>query len=218
MPSEIERRASYRATAIVGGKEVTRTFTKKAGARAWLEEEFLREHPVFGRFPIDPAEIRVPVRVVVEEIRQARLPAQAVPDRHRLLVRGDAGDVLGDRVIELELAALGQQEDPCHGVIDGARPRAEDRLEVVRDAAVMVRHSEPALEHELGDLLFALATYGRKQGIDPEAALRSSLNRFSSRFKHCEQQANAEGKGLRDYEEPELDAMWERAKAAERGE
>ncbi len=73
-----------------------------------------------------------------------------------------------------------------------------------------------ALEHELGDLLFALATYGRKQGLDPEAALRGSLNRFSSRFRHCELAAQSEGKSLRDYDEPKLDEMWERAKAAER--
>ena len=98
----------------------------------------------------------------------------------------------------------------------GPRAKIDEELTELDEAAA--NGDMAALEHELGDLLFALATYGRKQGIDPEAALRSSLNRFSSRFKHCEQQANAEGKGLRDYEEPELDAMWERAKAAERGE
>ncbi len=73
-----------------------------------------------------------------------------------------------------------------------------------------------AVEHELGDLLFALATYGRKQGLDPEAAIRASLNRFSSRFRHCERAAKDDGKDLRDYSEDELDEMWERAKAAER--
>ena len=50
--------------------------------------------------------------------------------------------------------------------------------------------------------------------LDPEAALRGSLNRFSERFRHCELAAQSEGKGLRDYDEPALDAMWERAKAS----
>jgi MazG family protein len=98
----------------------------------------------------------------------------------------------------------------------GPRAKIDEELTELDEAAK--EGDMEALEHELGDLLFALATYGRKQGLDPEAALRASLNRFSSRFAHCEQQAKSEGKDLRDYGEPELDAMWGRAKAAERGE
>jgi MazG family protein len=96
----------------------------------------------------------------------------------------------------------------------GPRAKIDEELQELDDAAR--RGDRAALEHELGDLLFALATYGRKQGLDPEAALRASLNRFSSRFRHCELAARGEGKSLRDYDEAELDAMWERAKAAER--
>ncbi|MFA9469066.1 MAG: nucleoside triphosphate pyrophosphohydrolase [Deltaproteobacteria bacterium] len=96
----------------------------------------------------------------------------------------------------------------------GPRAKVDEELKELDEAAE--NQDMAALEHELGDLLFALATYGRKQGLDPEAALRGSLNRFSSRFRHCELDAQAEGKSLRDYEEPQLDEMWERAKAAER--
>lgn len=96
----------------------------------------------------------------------------------------------------------------------GPRAKIDEELRELDEAAK--NQDMEALEHELGDLLFALATYGRKQGLDPEAALRASLNRFSSRFRHCELAAKNEGKDLRDYDEPELDAMWEQAKAAER--
>jgi MazG family protein len=96
----------------------------------------------------------------------------------------------------------------------GPRAKIEEELAELDEAAE--QGDMEALEHELGDLLFALATYGRKQGLDPEAALRASLNRFSSRFRHCELEAKDAGKGLRDYDEAELDEMWERAKAAER--
>jgi MazG family protein len=96
----------------------------------------------------------------------------------------------------------------------GPRAKIDEELEELDEAA---REGDmEALEHELGDLLFALATYGRKQGLDPEAALRASLNRFSSRFRHCELAAKEAGKDLRDYDEAELDRMWEAAKAAER--
>jgi MazG family protein len=96
----------------------------------------------------------------------------------------------------------------------GPRAKIDEELRELDEAAS--NGDREALEHELGDLLFALATYGRKQGLDPESALRGSLNRFSSRFRNCELAAKADGKDLRDYDEQELDAMWERAKAAER--
>jgi tetrapyrrole methylase family protein/MazG family protein len=95
----------------------------------------------------------------------------------------------------------------------GPRAKVDEELRELDEAAE--KGDVAALEHELGDLLFALATYARKQGLDPEAALRASLNRFSSRFRHCELAAKAEGKDLREYDETELDEMWERAKAAE---
>lgn len=96
----------------------------------------------------------------------------------------------------------------------GPRAKIDEELRELDEAAE--QGDVAALEHELGDLLFALATYARKKGLDPEAALRASLNRFSWRFRHCELAAKADGKDLRQYDEQELDAMWERAKAAER--
>ena len=96
----------------------------------------------------------------------------------------------------------------------GPRAKIDEELKELDEAAES--RDMAGLEHELGDLLFALATYGRKQGLDPEAAIRASLNRFSSRFRHCELAAQADSKSLRDYDEPELDEMWERAKAVER--
>lgn len=96
----------------------------------------------------------------------------------------------------------------------GPRDKIDEELAELDEAAS--NGDAAALEHELGDLLFALATYGRKQGLDPEAALRKSLNRFSERFRHCELAAQSEGKTLRDYSEEGLDVFWERAKAAER--
>jgi MazG family protein len=97
----------------------------------------------------------------------------------------------------------------------GPRAKIDEELQELDEAAA--RGDAAAMEHELGDLLFALATYGRKQGLDPEAALRASLNRFSGRFRHCEEAAKSEGKDLRDYTEAQLDELWERAKALEHG-
>ena len=69
-----------------------------------------------------------------------------------------------------------------------------------------------AMERELGDVLFALASLARKEALDPEAALRGSLDRFSARFSHAETQAHEEGRSLRERTPAELDSLWQRAK------
>ena len=91
----------------------------------------------------------------------------------------------------------------------GPRSKIDEELSEL-DAATTVE----AKEAELGDLLFAIVTWARHNSLDPEAALRGTLNRFSERFRHCELAAAQDGKTLRDYDEAALDGMWERAKVA----
>jgi len=97
---------------------------------------------------------------------------------------------------------------------EGARAKVDEELSEL-DAAMEA--GDPAeMEKELGDLLFAIASLARKRGLDPESALRGTLNRFSARFRHAELAAQADGKMLRDLDEDALDALWEAAKRAER--
>ena len=51
------------------------------------------------------------------------------------------------------------------------------------------------LEDEVGDLLFAVANLARKLGLDPEAALRGTNDKFVRRFHHIEARAQEPGKG-----------------------
>ncbi len=71
---------------------------------------------------------------------------------------------------------------------------------------------------ELGDLLFVLVNVGRRTGVEVEAALRAANDKFRRRFRHVEGAAAARGVALRDLSFEELDALWDAAKAAERGE
>lgn len=70
-------------------------------------------------------------------------------------------------------------------------------------------------EIELGDVLFAAVNVARHIGIDPELALRASTARFEARFRWME--ANSDGRPLDEMGLGELDALWERAKAADSG-
>ena len=70
-------------------------------------------------------------------------------------------------------------------------------------------------EEELGDLLFSLVNAARLYGISPDAALEKTNRKFIRRFTAVEEQAEAQGKTLREMTLPEMEALWTEAKASE---
>jgi nucleoside triphosphate diphosphatase len=73
------------------------------------------------------------------------------------------------------------------------------------------RDSEHVKE-ELGDLLFALANWGRHLGVDAEEALRGANGKFESRFRIMEALASAQGRALESFTATEWEALWAQAK------
>ncbi|MGE0790543.1 MAG: nucleoside triphosphate pyrophosphohydrolase [Sandaracinaceae bacterium] len=69
---------------------------------------------------------------------------------------------------------------------------------------------------ELGDVLFALASWAHKRGHDPELALRTTLDRFGARVRQLEADAKAAGEDLATLGADEIDRRWRRVKAQER--
>jgi MazG family protein len=69
---------------------------------------------------------------------------------------------------------------------------------------------------EFGDLLFAMANVARHLGIDPEAALRGTNEKFMQRFKHIETALEKRGHTPKDSNLAEMDALWDEAKAIEK--
>lgn len=72
---------------------------------------------------------------------------------------------------------------------------------------------EKVLE-EFGDLLFSLVNYARFLEIDPEEALERTNKKFIQRFNYLEAASGREGKKMGEMSLQEMDAYWERAKAA----
>lgn len=72
-------------------------------------------------------------------------------------------------------------------------------------------------EAEFGDLLFVLANLARHLKVDPEAALRRANAKFTRRFAAIEAALADRGKRPEDSTLQEMDALWDAAKATERG-
>ncbi|MDD2581053.1 MAG: nucleoside triphosphate pyrophosphohydrolase [Desulfuromonadaceae bacterium] len=72
------------------------------------------------------------------------------------------------------------------------------------------------MEDELGDVLFAIANLGRFLDLNPEEALRKTINRFQKRFSYVEAELLSQGVPMQNASLEELDTLWEKAKRVER--
>ena len=67
-------------------------------------------------------------------------------------------------------------------------------------------------EEEFGDILFSLVNLSRFLNIDPERALRKSVERFVERFSLMEKLMEKDGKSIKDMNIDEMEKYWEMAK------
>ena len=86
---------------------------------------------------------------------------------------------------------------------------AEETAELEAEAASEDPARNPAVEAELGDLLFTVVNLGRHLGVDAEMALRGCNLRFRQRFRQMEL---ASERPLEELSAPELEELWVRAK------
>jgi MazG family protein len=97
----------------------------------------------------------------------------------------------------------------------GAWAKVEEELQELN-----LRANEGAalahLEDEFGDLFFAMVNYARFIGVNPEIALRATVDKFQRRFTHIEARLAELGKALDDASLEEMDSYWDEAKEAER--
>jgi len=67
-------------------------------------------------------------------------------------------------------------------------------------------------EEEFGDYLFALVNYARFENINPENALRSTVEKFIRRFQFVEDGIRKQGKDIHTSSLQEMDMLWNSAK------
>lgn len=91
-----------------------------------------------------------------------------------------------------------------------ARGKLDEELGEVEQA--LAAGDTAAAEKELGDVLFSLVNWSRKLGLDPEAGLRGSVNRFRDRVAEVEGLAKNRGVALSDLDAAALDGLWDEAK------
>ncbi len=96
--------------------------------------------------------------------------------------------------------------------VSGVRAKIAEELAEC-DAAMQSGEKEKIAE-ELGDLMFAVANLARFYGLDPEAALRATNDKFTTRFQYIERALARRGKTLEQSNLDEMENLWQEAKRA----
>jgi tetrapyrrole methylase family protein/MazG family protein len=105
--------------------------------------------------------------------------------------------------VQRRAARVGFDWEDTAGVLDKLAEEVREYLEA---------RSPEERENELGDLLFTLVNLARREGTDPEAALRGANRRFFQRFAFMEKICRRRGLELAKLTLKEMDELWAEAK------
>lgn len=72
--------------------------------------------------------------------------------------------------------------------------------------------SKENLEKEVGDVFFAMVNYARFLGINPENALRRTIDKFTNRFNYVQKKVKETGKAINESTLEEMDKFWNESK------
>ena len=107
--------------------------------------------------------------------------------------------------IQSKARKVGFDWDETEKAVEKLSEEVEELKQAIREK------SNP--QEELGDVLFAAAKVGRFLGHDSEQALHGTCEKFITRFRRVEEQAD--GKALTEYSIHDLEKMWQNAKQKE---
>jgi len=175
---------------------------------AAIAEKMVDRHPhVFGDLKIADADAQTiswEARKAAERAKKGVEPSAGALDG----VARALPALLRAEKLQKRAARVGFDWKTIGPVID----KIEEELGELRSEIEAGKTDQTRITDELGDVLFAVANLARHCKVDPEAALRSTNDKFEKRFRYVEQQLAAQGKKPADATLEEMEALWQEAK------
>ncbi|PIV84682.1 MAG: nucleoside triphosphate pyrophosphohydrolase [Nitrospirae bacterium CG_4_9_14_3_um_filter_53_35] len=174
-----------------------------------INEKLLRRHPhVFGDEKAENAEEVLhrweQIKREEKKGKERRSILDGIPQALPALIRAGR---LQDRA-----ARVGFDWKETSEVLN----KVEEEFQELKHA---LKKNDPSeIEHELGDILFALVNLSRFIRVSSEDALRKSTQRFISRFQYIEEYAVRNELKLHTLSLQEMDRLWEEAKSLEKSQ
>ena len=94
--------------------------------------------------------------------------------------------------------------------VSGVKQKIKEELSELEEAVKSNKTED--IEHELGDVLFAIVNYARFLNIQPESALQKCNNRFVNRFSFIESKMDEENRKFEETDIDYLEKLWQMAK------
>jgi len=94
--------------------------------------------------------------------------------------------------------------------IEGVLNKLDEEMREFREALSL--QDRRKIREEIGDILFVMANVSRFLQIDPEEALKKTLDKFVSRFHYVETSLQKAGKPFYESNLIEMDRLWEESK------
>ena len=183
-------------------------------ARA-IHDKLVRRHPhVFGAPAVAWEELKARERAAVATDQDPQAAVGVLADVPRALPALTRAQKLGKRA-----ARVGFDWTDMRDVRAKITEELAELDEAVLEAASQTDSASPPahLVEEMGDLLFAIANWGRHVGADAEGALRAANAKFERRFARMEALARERALVLSELTLEHWEALWLEAKHAERG-
>jgi MazG family protein len=170
-----------------------------------LTEKLIRRHPhVFGESNADNSDAVLKQWDAIKRVEKG--------DQREPYLRGISQglpSLMRAQKLQKKAARVGFDWPDVAPVFEKIREETREVEEAIASG------NAQALQDEIGDLLFSVVNLARKLGVDSEAALAGTNDRFTRRFNHVEECLLTQGKALTDATLVEMDAAWDAAKAAE---
>ncbi len=110
-----------------------------------------------------------------------------------------------------EVSRLGFDWPDLNGILN----KLDEEIKEFKEALPL--RSRRRIREELGDLLFVMVNISRFLRMNPEEALRKTIEKFIHRFNYIERSLHKKGKSFRQSNLIEMDQLWEEAKKKKKG-
>jgi tetrapyrrole methylase family protein/MazG family protein len=167
-----------------------------------LNEKLISRHPhIFGEKKLEKA------AEVVHQWEQIKLNEG---EKKGLLSGVPQAQPALNRAFRVQEKAAGVGFEWPH--IEGVWEKLEEEMREFR--AAMNEEDLRKREEEFGDFLFSLVNLARYLKINPEDALRRTVEKFTHRFQYIEKALARQGRSLTEATLQEMDELWEEAKVS----
>lgn len=164
-----------------------------------VNRKLVRRHPhVFGDAVVRTSDEQVTSwdRIKMTEGRSSVL--DGVPKHLPALMKAEK--------VQRKAAKVGFEWDRTEDVWKKVEEETEELQAAVRSG------DRAHIDEEFGDLLFSLVNYARFIGVEPEASLQRTVQKFTGRFRHVEERLREQGKDIHAATLAEMDELWNEAK------